>query len=54
MKKKILILVGSGFIGYHLAKKALNKKYSVSIIATKRPFKKRYLKKVKYIYCRYY
>lgn len=51
MKKKILIAGGSGFIGYHLAKKALNKKYSVSIIATKRPFKKRYLKKVKYIYC---
>ena len=51
MKKKILIAGGSGFIGYHLAKKALNKKYSVSVIATKRPFKKRYLKKVKYIYC---
>ena len=51
MNKKILIAGGSGFIGYHLAKKALKKRYSVSIISTKRPLKKRYLKKVKYIYC---
>ena len=51
MKKTILIAGGSGFIGYHLAKKALKRKYSVSIISTKRPFKKRHLKKVKYIYC---
>ena len=51
MKKTILIAGGSGFIGYHLAKKALKKKYSVSIISTKRPLKKRHLKKVKYIYC---
>ena len=51
MKKKILIAGGSGFIGYHLAKKALKKKYSVSIISTKKAVKKRHLRKVKYIYC---
>ena len=51
MKKTILIAGGSGFIGYHLAKKALKKKYLVSIISTKKPSKKRQLKKIKYIYC---
>lgn len=51
MKKTILIAGGTGFIGYHLAKRALKKKYSVSIISQKKPPKKKYLKKVKYIFC---
>ena len=34
-KKSILIAGGTGFIGYHLAKKALKKKYLVSVISTK-------------------
>ena len=51
MKKKILIVGGSGFIGYHLAKEAIKKKYIVSIVSKNQPPKKRYLKKAKYIYC---
>jgi nucleoside-diphosphate-sugar epimerase len=49
MKKKILILGGTGFIGYHLAKKALKKKFSVTSISKHHPIKKRYLKNVNYI-----
>ena len=50
-KKNILIVGGTGFIGYHLAKKAIQKKFSVTSLSTKPAKKIRYLKKVKYIYC---
>ena len=50
MKKKILILGGTGFIGYHLAKEALRKGFQVSSLSKNYPVKKRYLKKVKYIF----
>ena len=49
MKKKILILGGTGFIGYHLAKEAIKKNFEVSSLSKNNPAKKRYLKKVKYI-----
>ena len=49
MKKKILILGGTGFIGYHLAKEAVKKGFEVSSLSKKSPVKKRYIKKVKYI-----
>ena len=49
MKKKILILGGTGFIGYHLAKEALRRGFKVSSLSKNNPVKKRYLKKVKYI-----
>ena len=49
MKKKFLILGGTGFIGYHLAKRALKNGFQVSSISKNKPIKKRYLKKVKYI-----
>ena len=39
MKKKILIVGGSGFIGYHLAKEAVKKNYLVSIISKNKPSK---------------
>ena len=48
---KLLITGGTGFIGYHLAKKALKKGWAVTSISTKKPKKKRFLKKVKYIFC---
>ena len=53
MKKinKILIVGGTGFIGYHLAKKCINKKWKVYSISTKKPIKKRYIKNVKYFFC---
>tara|TARA_B100001123_G_scaffold444421_1_gene593240 strand:+ start:61 stop:972 length:912 start_codon:yes stop_codon:yes gene_type:complete len=50
-KNSILIVGGTGFIGYHLAKKSLKKGWKVTSISTKRPKKIRYLKRVKYILC---
>ena len=49
MKKKILILGGTGFIGYYLAKEALKRGFQVSSLSKNNPVKKRFLKKVKYI-----
>ena len=49
MKEKILILGGTGFIGYHLAKEALRRRFQVFSLSKNAPVKKRYLKKVKYI-----
>lgn len=48
--KKILVAGGTGFIGYHIAKKALEKNYKVISISKNPPSNKRFLKKVKYIY----
>ena len=49
--KKILIVGGTGFIGYHLAKKSLKKGWQVTSISSNRPKKIRYLPKVEYICC---
>jgi len=49
LTKKILILGGTGFIGYHLAKEALRRGFQVRSLSKNNPVKKRYLKKVKYI-----
>ena len=49
MNKKILIIGGTGFLGYHLAKKCLLKKWDVTSISTNIPQKKRFLSKVKYL-----
>tara|TARA_B110000305_G_scaffold116211_1_gene130533 strand:- start:351 stop:1259 length:909 start_codon:yes stop_codon:yes gene_type:complete len=48
-KKKILITGGTGFIGYHLAKKCLKLNWSVTSLSTKNPTKIRKLKKIKYL-----
>lgn len=50
IKKKILIVGGTGFLGYHLCKSAINKRWDVTSISLKKPIKKRYIKDVKYIY----
>lgn len=50
-KNNILIVGGTGFIGYHLAKKTLKKGWRVTSISSSPPKKIRYLKKVKYIIC---
>ena len=42
---------GTGFIGYHLAKKSLKKGWEVTSISTNKPKKIRYLSKVKYLIC---
>ena len=47
--KKILIVGGTGFLGYHLAKKCISKNWSVTSISTHKPKKIRYLPKVKYL-----
>lgn len=49
MNKKILIVGGTGFLGYHFAKKCISKGWSVTSISTNQPKKKRYLAKVKYL-----
>ena len=51
MKKKILVTGGTGFIGYHVAKKCISLNWSVFILSSKSPNKKRYIKDVKYIKC---
>ena len=48
-RKKILIVGGTGFIGYHLAKKGIKKGWAVTSASSRKPQKVRYLKKVKYI-----
>ena len=49
MKKKILILGGTGFIGYHLAKESLKRGFNVTSVSKNNPIKKRYLKNVNYV-----
>ena len=51
MKKKILIVGGTGFIGYHLAKACLKLNWNVTSLSIKKPSKLRKLIKVKYFYC---
>lgn len=50
-KKKILIIGGTGFIGFHIAKFFSKKKWQIISISRKKPNRIRLLKKVKYIYC---
>ncbi len=49
MTKKILITGGTGFIGFHLAKKCLKLGWVVTSLSSKKPKKIRKLNKVKYI-----
>ena len=49
MSKNILIIGGTGFIGYHLAKSCLNLKWSVSSISLNKPRKNRKLNDVNYL-----
>ncbi len=53
MKKNISILIvgGTGFIGYHLAKRAKKYNWKITSISSKRPQKKRSLSGIKYLIC---
>jgi len=46
-KNKIIIIGGTGFVGFHLAKFLLKKNFEVISISRKKPKKIRFLKKVK-------
>lgn len=49
-KNKILIIGGTGFLGFHLSNYYIKKKYKVYSLSKNRPKKLKYLKKVKYLY----
>tara|TARA_B100001989_G_scaffold203680_1_gene152158 strand:+ start:2063 stop:2959 length:897 start_codon:yes stop_codon:yes gene_type:complete len=51
LNKSILIAGGTGFIGFHLAKKCLSLNWSVTSLSTSTPKKNRKLKKVNYKIC---
>lgn len=48
-KKNVLIIGGSGFIGYHMARLLIKKNFCVSSISKKKPKLSRTLKKVNYL-----
>ena len=50
MKKKILIIGGSGFLGFHLCKYYLKKNFNVLSISRFKTNKQKKIKKIKYIY----
>ncbi len=49
--KSLIIFGGTGFLGYHLAKKSLKKGWRVTCVSSKNPKKSRRLTKVKYLRC---
>lgn len=51
MKKNILIIGGTGFLGFHLAKLLIKKKFNIYSVSRNRPKKIRTLKKVNYLFC---
>ena len=53
MKKntKVLVVGGTGFLGYHFCKKILKKKWIITSISTNLPRKIRRLNKIKYLVC---
>ena len=50
-KKKVLVIGGTGFVGYHLIKRLIEFNWNVDSISSRKPRKKRYLKKVRYLVC---
>ena len=50
IKKKIMLIIGgTGFIGHHVAKEALKKKWIVESLSINRPRKKLRIPNIKYI-----
>ena len=50
IQKSVLVVGGSGFLGFHLCKFLLKKKFKVLSLSLNRPSKLRKIKKVKYYY----
>lgn len=50
MKKKILVIGGTGFLGYHFCKACKKKKIDITSLSLSRPRKKRKLK-IRYLHC---
>tara|TARA_Y100000389_G_C17435900_1_gene505469 strand:- start:643 stop:1548 length:906 start_codon:yes stop_codon:yes gene_type:complete len=50
LKKKILIIGGTGFLGHFFAKKCLKKNLHVTSLSRNKPKNKRFLNNVKYLY----
>ena len=46
--KKILVIGGTGFIGYHVIKEAIKRKWKVTSISLHKPSKKKVQSNVKY------
>jgi nucleoside-diphosphate-sugar epimerase len=51
MKKKILIIGGTGFLGFHLCKSSASKGFKTFSVSRKKPRLDRKINKVKYILC---
>ena len=51
MKENILVVGGTGFLGYHLCKSLLKKNFNITVVSLKPPKKLRFLNKIKYIRC---
>ena len=47
--KKILVVGGTGFIGFHVIKEAKRRNWKITSISLNKPKKKRFHKNVKYI-----
>ena len=46
--KKLLVVGGTGFIGYHIIKEAKKRKWNITSISLSKPKKKRFHKNVNY------
>ena len=51
MKEKILVVGGTGFIGYHVLKNISSRKYLLYSLSKNKPTKEKKIKNVKYLYC---
>jgi len=49
IKSRLLVIGGTGFVGYHLSLKAIKKGWKVTSVSTNKPKKHRYLNKVNYL-----
>lgn len=50
-QKKILVVGGTGFLGFHLCREAIKKNWLVTSISSKKPLAKKKIQKVKYLIC---